>query len=62
VDETVEELPPRFDKDGRPLGRGSDESPEIEMVERIVNDFEDVLEGRQTWRSLLRSFWEERRM
>jgi hypothetical protein len=61
VDGTVEELPPRFDKDGRPLGRELGEGPEVEMVERIVNDFKDVLEGRQTWRSLLRSFWEERR-
>jgi hypothetical protein len=31
------------------------------MVKRIVNDFEDVLEGRKTWRSLLRAFWEESR-
>jgi hypothetical protein len=29
------------------------------MVERIVHDFEDVIEGRQSWRSLLRGFFEE---
>jgi hypothetical protein len=29
------------------------------MVERIVNDFEDVIQGRGSWRSLLRGFFEE---
>jgi hypothetical protein len=32
---------------------------ETEIVEGIVHDFEDVIEGRQSWRSLLRGFFEE---
>jgi hypothetical protein len=56
----VEVLPDRFDKDGRPLDANGHAIPkETEMVERIVHDFEDVIEGRQTWRSLLRGFFEE---
>jgi hypothetical protein len=52
-------LPDRFDKDGQPLD--SDGYPFLRqqrMVERIVHDREDVLEERQTWRSLLRGFFE----
>jgi len=56
----VEVLPDRFDKDGRPLdSHGHVQPKEIEMVERIVHDFEDVIEGRQSWRSLLRGFFEK---
>lgn len=56
----VEVLPDRFDKDGRPLDSNGHVQPkEIEMVERIVHDFEDVIEGKQSWRSLLRGFFEE---
>jgi hypothetical protein len=53
-------LPDRFDEDGRPLdGSGHVYPKEQEMVERIVHDFGDVIEGRQSWRSLLRGFFEE---
>lgn len=53
----MEVLPDRFDREGRPLpGSGH---PETEMVERIVHDFEDVLDGRQSWKGLLRGFFEE---
>ncbi len=56
----VEVLPDRFDKDGRPLDANGHVIPkETEMVERIVHDFEDVVEGRQSWKSLLRGFFEE---
>lgn len=56
----MEVLPDRFDKDGRPLDVDGHVKPkETEMVERIVHDFEDVMEGRQSWRSLLRGFFEE---
>jgi hypothetical protein len=58
--EDVEVLPDRFDKDGRPLdGDGYPFPRQPEMVERIVHDFGDVLEGRQSWMSLLRGFFEE---
>jgi hypothetical protein len=56
----VEVLPDRFDKDGRPLDANGHAKPkETEMVERIVHDLEDVIDGRQSWRSLLRGFFEE---
>lgn len=56
----IEVLPDRFDKDGRPLdGSGNVYPKEQEMVGRIVNDFEDVIEGRQSWRALLRDFIDE---
>ena len=56
----VEVLPDRFDKDGRPLDANGHVNPkETEMVERIVHDFEDAIEGRQSWRSLLQGFFEE---
>ncbi len=59
----VEVLPDRFDREGRPLDENGNVVPpqprEVEMVERIFHDFEDVIEGRQTWRSLLRVFFEE---
>jgi hypothetical protein len=31
----------------------------IEQVERLAHNFEDVLEGRQSWRGLLRGFLED---
>lgn len=56
----VEVLPDRFDKDGHPLdAKGHVKPKETEMVERIVHVFEDAVEGRQSWRSLLRGFFEE---
>lgn len=56
----MEVLPDRFDKDGRPLDANGHVNPkETEMVERIVHDFEDAIEGRQSWRSLLQGFFEE---
>jgi hypothetical protein len=47
----VEVLPDRFDKDGRPLDRSG--GAEQEMVERVVRDFGDVVDGRKTWRDLI---------
>ena len=59
-DSEVEELPPRFDGDGTPLDRGrSGGNPQTEMVERIVHDFGDVVDGRKSWRDLLKSFTDE---
>jgi len=56
----VELLPDRFDKDGRLLDANGHAKPkETEIVERIVHDFENVIEGKQSWRSLLRGFFEE---
>jgi len=52
----IEELPPRFDKHGRPIdgtrsagGRGG----QGEMVEKLVHDFGDVVDGRKSWKDLL---------
>lgn len=47
----VENLPDRFDRDGRPLNR--DGNRESEMVERVVRDFGDVVDGRKSWKDLL---------
>jgi hypothetical protein len=42
------------------LGGDSRRQPEmIEQVERLAHNFEDVLEGRQSWRGLLRGFLED---
>jgi hypothetical protein len=53
----VEELPPRFDKDGRPIdgsrGFGGGGGGQSEMVERVVRDFGDVVDGRKSWKDLL---------
>jgi hypothetical protein len=52
----VEELPPRFDKYGRPLdgtrgaGFGGGQG---EMVEKIMHDFGDVVDGRKSWKDLI---------
>jgi hypothetical protein len=50
----VEDLPPRFDRHGRPLdetrGGGGGQG---EMVEKIMHDFGDVVDGRKTWKDLL---------
>lgn len=55
----MEVLPDRFDREGRPLNGHGHSNSETEMVERIVHDFEDVLDGRQSWKSLLRGLFEE---
>jgi hypothetical protein len=58
--DAVEDLPPRFDGDGKPLQRGGGGgSPQMEMVERIVHGFGDVVDGRKSWRDLLRGFVDE---
>jgi len=60
-DETVV-LPDRFDRDGRPLDRsrgGGGGGGQAEMVERIVHDVGDVVEGRKSWRDLLAGFISE---
>ncbi|KAI9743107.1 MAG: hypothetical protein M1818_003402 [Claussenomyces sp. TS43310] len=49
----VEVLPDRFDEDGRPLDAGSDAGVQGEMVEKVMRGFEDVLDGRASWKSLL---------
>ena len=36
-----------------------DETGGQEMVERLARDFGDVVDGRKTWRDLLRGFVEE---
>lgn len=59
-DSSVEVLPDRFDKDGRPLDRygnifsRSGGGKESEMVEKIVRDFGDVVDGRKTWKDMLK--------
>ena len=51
----VEELPPRFDKHGTPLdgSRGAGGGGQGEMVEKLVHDFGDVVDGRKSWKDLL---------
>ncbi|KAH8676734.1 hypothetical protein BGZ60DRAFT_264545 [Tricladium varicosporioides] len=58
-DETVV-LPDRFDRDGRLIERGhsSRKTPESEMVERVVHSFGDVVEGRKTWKDMLKELVE----
>jgi len=56
----VEVLPDRFDRDGRPLDRSRGAGGgQKEMVERIVHDFGDVVDGRKSWRDLLSGFMSE---
>jgi len=60
-EESVEELPARFDRDGRRIdGGGSRDGGGGggEMVERLAHDFGDVVDGRKSWRELLGSFGE----
>jgi hypothetical protein len=57
-DETVI-LPDRFDRDGRPVNGTRGGGRETEMVERIVHDFGDVVDGRKSWRDLLAGFMAE---
>jgi len=59
-DDSIEELPPRFDRDGRRIdgdrdigGGGSGE-----MVERLAHDFGDIIDGRKSWKDLLSTFGE----
>lgn len=52
----VEVLPDRFDANGRPLD-GAPYDKEYEMVERVVRDFEDALDGRSSWKTLLRGIF-----
>jgi len=49
----VEVLPDRFDKNGRPIRRQIEQGPPSEMAERIAMSFEDVVEGKKTWKDLL---------
>jgi hypothetical protein len=50
----IEELPPRFDKQGRPLdGTRSAGGGQGEMVEKIMHDFGDVVDGRKSWKDML---------
>lgn len=41
---------------GRGMSRGGGGGGESEMVERIVKDVGDVVEGKRTWKDLLRGF------
>lgn len=57
----TEVLPDRFDEHGRPLdgsrrgfGAGPGAGGEQEMVEKFVSGFGDVVEGRKSWKDLLR--------
>lgn len=65
-EDEVELLPDRFDEQGRPLDRHGDifstfkslrglsgGGKQSEMVEKIVRDVGDVVEGRKTWRDML---------
>jgi len=52
----IEVLPDRFDRDGRPLDGSGRES---EMVERIAKGVGEVLEGRGSWKDLLRGLLDE---
>lgn len=56
-DESVEELPPRFDENGRRIDGGGGAGGG-EMVERLAHDFGDVIDGRKSWRELLSGFGE----
>lgn len=50
----IEVLPDRFDRDGRPIdGSRGGAGGETEMVERVVRDFGDVVDGRKSWKDLL---------
>lgn len=50
----MEELPPRFDKNGRPLnGTRGGAGGQGEMVEKIMHDFGDVVDGKKSWKDLL---------
>jgi len=53
----VEVLPDRFDENGRPLD-GPPYDKQYEMIERAVLDFEDALDGRNSWKNLLRGLFE----
>jgi len=54
----VEVLPDRFDKYGRPIDetRGG---PEQEIVERLAHQFTDVLDGRASWKDLVKVFLDD---
>lgn len=61
-DSDIEDLPRRFDDEGRPLdgyrnrsGISGGGGKESEMVEKIVRDVGDVVDGRKTWKDLLKS-------
>lgn len=49
----VEILPNRFDSEGRPLDRGGHDG-QREMVEKIVLDFGDAVDGKKKWKDLLK--------
>jgi hypothetical protein len=57
-DESTEDLPDRFDRDGRRIDRrdGGNGGGGGEMVERLAHDFGDVIDGRKSWRDLLGNF------
>ena len=65
----VEILPDRFDKDGRPLDRygnlfprsvdGRGGSKESEMVEKIVRHVGDIVDGKKSWKDLLRGLGDD---
>jgi hypothetical protein len=59
-DESVEDLPDRFDRDGRRIDGDKDRGAggSGEMVERLAHDFGDVIDGRKSWKDLLGSFGE----
>jgi hypothetical protein len=57
----TELLPDRFDDQGRPLGRSrggglGSGGGQNEMVERLVQDFTGVLDGKKTWKDMLKGF------
>jgi len=59
----TEVLPDRFDAQGRPLDRhgkrdreriaGGNGGGQQEMVEKLIGGFEEVVEGRKSWKDLL---------
>jgi len=66
-EEEVEVLPDRFDREGRYIGRdrslsrsaaglggGEGSGSQQEMVEKLVEGFGDVVEGRASWKDLLK--------
>ncbi|KAL3424238.1 hypothetical protein PVAG01_03519 [Phlyctema vagabunda] len=57
----VEVLPDRFDRDGRPIERhhAGGAGSEHEMVERIMTGFGDVVDGKASWKDLLRGVLDE---
>lgn len=55
----TEDLPPRFDKNGRPLdGSRAAGGDGTELVEKIIHDCGDVIDGRKSWKDLISGLME----